>query len=441
VNLQTEYVNLADKTLIDIKKYICPDRVVFKYHNFITSGMLKFESPGAILEIEIVEINKYARSIIYVSQEPAYVFIKRGEYNIFYKLLYRDIDYNYIVTIDHLKIKSKIFIFLKKILKLGLKPDRWISAINSLIHSRTRIVGLSLDNVKSPPLPLINKREILIGLELPNDICVSIIIPTKIRYDLLSDCIKSLKVIEGIQYEIIIIDNGAADQKMINVLLEARKDPKIRVIRHDIPFNFSSLCNLGATYAQHPLLLFLNDDIEALDSIWLSSMCTFIQRPDVGIVGARLLYPSRDIQHVGIATHLVPGPGHPWRHLKEEHWQNNPLVCTAGEVDAITGACLLIKKEIFEQVGGFDEERFPVTINDVDLCLKTRNLGLKVIYDPGATLLHKEGQTRPDDQNKDQIERHEKELKAFYELYPAYARESIFYPPNLRRDTEAALPI
>ncbi|BEV11614.1 hypothetical protein ATDW_21100 [Asticcacaulis sp. DW145] len=270
---------------------------------------------------------------------------------------------------------------------------------------------------------------------------MSIIIPTKIRHDLLSECLRSLKQIDGVKYEIIIVDNGATDAEMLTLLKEQAREFKTRVIRHEIPFNFSTLCNLGATEAQYPLLLFLNDDIEALDGNWLKSMCSFVLREDVGVVGARLLYPSGDLQHGGIATHFLPGPGHPWRHLKEEAWREHPLLCTAGDVDAVTGACLLIRKTLFDHVGGFDETRFAITMNDVDLCLKTRRLGLRVIFDPGATLLHKEGQSRPDDEREDQQARHAAELRAFLELYPDFARQSVFYPVDLRRDTEAATSI
>lgn len=275
-------------------------------------------------------------------------------------------------------------------------------------------------------------------VKVPENTAVSIIIPTKIRHDLLAECVQSLNLIEDINYEIIIIDNGATSSDMLDLLQRLKTEQMLRVSRHDIPFNFSTLCNLGASQALHPLLLFLNDDVEALDGDWLKSMCSFVLREDVGVVGARLLYPSRDLQHGGIATHLLPGPGHPWRNLNEAAWNTNPLLNKPSEVDAVTGACLLIPKSTFEQIGGFDEKRFPVTLNDVDLCLKVRRLGLTVVFDPGATLLHKEGQSRPNDEDEDQISRHAMELRSFLELYPDFARTSVFYPSYLRRDTENA---
>ncbi len=234
--------------------------------------------------------------------------------------------------------------------------------------------------------------------------------------------------------DIIIVDNGATDPAVLAGLerLAARSD--VRVIRHDAPFNFAELCNLGARQARYDTLLFLNDDVEALDGDWLGAMLAFTARPDVGVVGARLLYPSRDLQHAGVATNLIPGPGHPWRGMGEAEWREHPLIAAAGEVDAVTGACLMIGRALFDALGGFDQQAFAVTLNDVDLCLKARARGLKVVYAPQATLLHKEGQSRRRDDDLAEQVRRERELAVFYDRYPEAARRSVFYPVWLRRD-------
>ncbi|UDF03379.1 glycosyltransferase family 2 protein [Asticcacaulis sp. AND118] len=404
-------------------------------------GLYRFETNGPIIEIELMETRSLRRSVVYTSATPSYLILPKGRYQAFYRPIEGPLHPSSQLLAVRLDPLAKIQIYLSKLVGLGLNPMRWASALRSRRVSRARAVGLSIAKKAIKPQKTLPPRAALARLPVPADTAVSIIIPTKIRHDLLSECLRSLKQIEGVTYEIIIVDNGATAPEMLTLLEAQALESTTRVIRYDIPFNFSTLCNLGAVTAQYPLLLFLNDDIEALEGNWLTSMCGFALREDVGVVGARLLYPSRDLQHGGIATHFLPGPGHPWRHLKEEEWRSHPLLDTAGEADAVTGACLLIRKTTFDQVGGFDEKRFAVTMNDVDLCLKTRRLGLKVVYDPGATLLHKEGQSRPDDEREDQQARHAAELRAFLQLYPDYARQSVFYPSNLRRDTERAAPI
>ncbi len=233
-----------------------------------------------------------------------------------------------------------------------------------------------------------------------------------------------------------VVDNGADAPDMVRYLTQLKDKAGVQVIRHDAPFNFSELCNLGARHARYDRLLFLNDDVEALEPDWLSLMMAHLNHDEVGIVGARLLYPSGALQHAGVAVNLVPGPGHPWRGLPREQWEGRPLICTATEVDAVTGACLLIKRDLFDALNGFDEEAFAVTLNDIDLCMRARQKGFRVIYAPEATLIHKEGQSRRDDDDDREAPRRQAELKSFYERFGAVTRQSVFYPPNLRRDTD-----
>lgn len=406
---------------------------------FDLNGMCRVQSRGASIEIELIEQNSSRRTIIYAGEEPSYLILPKGRYHAFYRVIEGSLEGQFALTLAALGPLGRANVYMRKLTQLGLDPKRWIGAMRSRRVSRSRAVGLSLSPGKKRSIELSDRAPIS-PVAVPLQTAVSIIIPTKVRHDLLRECVTSLGAIIGVQYEIIVVDNGAEAPAMLDLLQQLESDKIAHVVRHDIPFNFSTLCNLGASIARHPLLLFLNDDVEALDGTWLASMCGYALREDVGAVGARLLYPSGDLQHGGIATHLVPGPGHPWRNLAADGWAANPILSSPGEVDAVTGACLLIRRSVFNQVGGFDEIRFAVTLNDVDLCLKTRRAGLKVIYDPGATLLHKEGQSRPDDEREDQQSRHAGELRAFLDLYPDYARQSVFYPKTLRRDTEAASP-
>jgi len=272
------------------------------------------------------------------------------------------------------------------------------------------------------------------------DLGVSVVIPTKERVDLLKACVDSVRPALAATDELIIVDNGATAPAMLACLADLARDNVVRVLRRDIPFNFSRLCNDGARLARNPLLLFLNDDVEAMDGQWLAALRAFAGQADIGVVGARLLYPSGGLQHGGIATNLIPGPGHPWRGVGREVWQDHPLLANAGEVDAVTGACLMIRKAIFDRVGGFDETDFAITLNDVDLCLRVRALGFRIIYAPQATLWHKEGQTRDADRTPNEIQRYRRELALFYKRHEDASRTSVFYPVELRRDTDAGLP-
>ena len=270
---------------------------------------------------------------------------------------------------------------------------------------------------------------------------VSIVIPTRDSVEMLKACILSLERIAGLAIEIIVVDNGATRPEARAYLDAIRSRPGISVLLLDIPFNFSRLCNAGARLARHPVLLFLNDDVEALDGVWLLRLLSFLACADTGVVGARLLYPSGDLQHAGIASNLVPGPGHPWRGQSRPEWERNPFVTTVGEVDAVTAACLGIRRDLFFNLGGFDEENFAVTINDVDLCLRVKALGLKVVYVPEATLVHKEGQSRRSDEHPGEAIRRRAELAAYVRRHRHAASVSCFYPSYLRRDTDQATPI
>lgn len=273
----------------------------------------------------------------------------------------------------------------------------------------------------------------------PDPAGVTIVIPTRDRADLLASCLQSLTLIEDPPLQIVVVDNGSTTAAMREMRAEWSSRRDVTWIYHDIPFNFSRLCNLGAACAIHPVLAFLNDDVEARDGVWLKAMVSYLRRSDVGAVGPRLFYPDGTLQHAGIATHLVPGPGHPWR--GQALVPHHPVVDYPGTVDAVTAACLVMRRDDFAAVGGFDEQAFPITMNDVVLCSELRRRGLKIIYAPEAGLLHKEGQSRRPDDDPAEIERRRTEVQAFLRRFPDFAETSVFYPSGLRRDTDQALPI
>jgi O-antigen biosynthesis protein len=185
------------------------------------------------------------------------------------------------------------------------------------------------------------------------------------------------------------LDGKAEDLMALQAIIE--KYGAVRVT-YSGPFNFSRMNNLAVRQAKGDILVFLNDDTEPLESLWLDRLVAQVERPGVAIAGARLLYPSGTLQHAGVAVGIGVGCLHIGRNTNGAvpHW---PWLDYTRDVSAVTGACLAIRRTVFSEVGGFDEE-FPVNYNDIDLCLRVREAGYRVIYESGAILRHYECQTR-----------------------------------------------
>jgi GT2 family glycosyltransferase len=222
---------------------------------------------------------------------------------------------------------------------------------------------------------------------------VSIVIPFKDQVDLLHGCLTSLERSSYRRFEVILVDNGSSAPRTRRYLQRLQQRRRRHVVTAPGPFNFSRLCNLGAEQARGDYLLFLNNDTEVLAPDWLEHVLIVAQQPQTGIVGATLLYPDLTIQHAG----MVPQPGGAWQHVYRgcpfgydgEHGE----LRSVREAPAVTGACLLIGRDLFLELGGFDE-RLPVTHNDVDLCRRVRERGLRVLVTPHAQLLHYESLSR-----------------------------------------------
>ena len=253
---------------------------------------------------------------------------------------------------------------------------------------------------------------------------ISIIIPVRDRVDLLARCLDSLtSKTTYAPYEIVVVDNDSQSE-------EARayfSNFKHRLLRYSGPFNFSAMNNFAVEQTDSPWLLFLNNDTEVIESEWLTMMAEHVQRPAVGAVGPKLLYPDDTVQHAGIVVGVGGIAEHAFRGLPADA----PGVCrqlqTTRNYSAVTGACLLTRREVFDEVGGFDEERLPVTFSDVDLCLKMRRAGYRVVYVPFAKLYHHESSTR-----RPAVEPLETEVMR--ERWPDVLERDPYYNPNLSRE-------
>ena len=253
---------------------------------------------------------------------------------------------------------------------------------------------------------------------------ISIIIATRDRIDLLSRCISSITSKTSYpNYEIIVVDNESKSEEA----REYFRHFEHRLLHFNGPFNFSALNNLAVEQSNSPWLLFLNNDVEVIDSEWLTVMAEHVQRPEVGAVGARLLYPNNTVQHAGVVLGVGGIAEHAFRNFPADAPGVSRQLQVTRNYSSVTGACLLTRRDVFEEVGGFDEERLPVTFNDVDLCLKMRRAGYLIVYTPFAKLYHHESATR-----RRSVEAMETEV--MLERWPEYLRRDPYYNPNLSRE-------
>ncbi len=219
---------------------------------------------------------------------------------------------------------------------------------------------------------------------------VSIIIPTR-SSALLARCLEALRdKTRSVEYRLIVAQHRSTEIE--NERIEVIADSHDAVlVPYEGPFNFSTMNNAAARVASSDLLVFLNDDVEPVSEDWLTRLCGALGREGVGVAGARLHYPQGSIQHVGMVLGMSDGVGHLGRHLlRSSYW---PWIEFSREVSAVTGACMAVRRTLFERLGGFDTA-FPVNYNDVDFCLRAREAGYRVVLESGAVLIHRESVTR-----------------------------------------------
>ncbi len=242
---------------------------------------------------------------------------------------------------------------------------------------------------------------------------VSIIIPTKDQTELLKNAVDSiLSKTNYSNYEILILNNNSTTQELEDFLNEyTTKYPnKVRSLNAHFSFNFSKLMNIGVKESQGEFILLLNNDIEVIEPDWLTQMVAYSQQKHIGAVGARLLYPDDTIQHAGVIVGLGGVAGHAFTGLYKDDPGYFNLIQTVNNFSAVTAACLMCRREIFEEVNGMDE-KFEVEYNDVDFCLKIMEAGYYNVYVPQVELYHYESATRGHPhQSKPSYERHLKEM-------------------------------
>jgi O-antigen biosynthesis protein len=226
---------------------------------------------------------------------------------------------------------------------------------------------------------------------------VSIIIPTKDQFGILKVCLESLlDKTDYPNYEVVVVDNQTTQASALRYLRALpTRDSRVSVMRYDQPFNYSDINNQAVARCDGEVLLFLNNDVEVLHGKWLREMVRHAVRPEVGCVGAKLLYPDLTIQHAGVALGMHGVADHMYRGM-EDCRESDPYgyLSSVRNPAAVTAAVMAVKLSVFEAVGGFDATKFPVAFNDVDLCLKAEMAGFRTVWTPEACLIHHESKTR-----------------------------------------------
>ncbi len=277
-----------------------------------------------------------------------------------------------------------------------------------------------------------------IKYEIRSEDKISILIPNKDHVEDLRRCIDSIKERSTYSnYEIIVIENNSTGKAVFDYYDTIRKQKNITVVTYTGAFNYAKINNFGAGYATGKYLLLLNNDTQVISMNWMESMLMYAQRPDVGAVGAKLYYGDRTIQHAGVVIGLGAHrtAGHTHYKINYDNLGYMGRLCYAQNVSAVTGACLMVRKSLYDALGGLDEA-FAVALNDVDFCLRVREKGYLNIFTPFAELYHFESASRGSDiVDAKKAERYEDESELFRERWKKLlAKGDPYYNPNFSLD-------
>ncbi|MBI4948368.1 glycosyltransferase family 2 protein [Candidatus Berkelbacteria bacterium] len=300
-------------------------------------------------------------------------------------------------------------------------------------YSTQRAVNLYLKRKKLPARviegPLFASARTIYYLE--SEPLISIIIPTKNHVDTLRTCISSITNRSTYQnLEIIVVDTGSKEDIVFDYY-KSLSDPRIKIINWNRPFNYSAVNNFAAERCGGEYLIFLNNDTEVITAGWIEYLLEYCQQKDIGAVGAKLLYPDNTLQHAGVIIGIGGVAGHSHKHLPENFGGYFGRLSYPINVSAVTAACLMIKRELFQKIGGFDES-YPLAFNDVDLCMKITEQNQQIVWTPYAKLYHYESKTRGYEDTPERQARFLKEINRFKAKWKKQLQQGDpFYNKNL----------
>lgn len=273
--------------------------------------------------------------------------------------------------------------------------------------------------------------------KIASDPLVSILIPNRNERESLKTCIESILEKTTYQnYELVIIENNSTEKDIFEYYKELEKNPRIRVIYWEREFNYSAINNFGAGAARGDYLVLLNNDTEIIEPKWLSRMLGDCQRPEVGMVGAKLCYPDDTIQHAGVIIGIGGVAGHIFKYFVRDYTGYFMKAQLQQNLSAVTAACLMVKKTVFDEVGGLEED-LRVAFNDVDFCLKVREKGYLIVYEPGAELYHYESKSRGSEDTPEKVKRFNSEADYMMEKWKEFLKKGDpYYNKNLTLERE-----
>lgn len=276
-----------------------------------------------------------------------------------------------------------------------------------------------------------------INYEITGNPLISIIIPNKDHREDLLKCIQS--ILEKSTYEnfeIIVVENNSEEEETFACYKELEKNSKIQVVYWKKEFNYSAINNFGFQYTNGEYIVLLNNDIEIITGDWIQEMLMFAQRQDVGAVGAKLYYPDNTVQHAGIILGIGGVAGHSHKYFDRDAYGYASRLMLAQNLSAVTAACMMMPRRVFEEVGGLDEG-FQVAFNDVDLCMRIRRAGYLIVFTPFAEFYHYESKSRGYEDTPEKVDRFNSEIQRFYDRWDHVLEEGDpYYNPNLTLRTE-----
>jgi GT2 family glycosyltransferase len=263
---------------------------------------------------------------------------------------------------------------------------------------------------------------------------VSIIIPTRDRVELLRPCVESiLEKTAYSSFELILVDNGSRASATLDYLGSISGEPRMRVLRQDEEFNYSRLNNCGVRNSNAEFILLMNNDVNVIKPGWLEEMVSHGIQPGMGAVGARLLYPDNRVQQAGVilgaGVHGVAEVAHRGLARGDPGYFYRAIL--AQELSAVGAACMLVRREVYLEVGGFDEEHLKIAFNDIDFCLKLRARGYRIVYAPEAELYHHEHASRGTEYTETNEQRFNREIDFMKEKWKDALLVDRYYNPNL----------
>ncbi|MFX1802669.1 glycosyltransferase family 2 protein [Paraburkholderia sp. A1RO-5] len=268
---------------------------------------------------------------------------------------------------------------------------------------------------------------------------VTLIVPTRNGLELIRQCIESIRQKTTYpNYEILIVDNGSDDAATLQYFATLADDTSVRILRDDRPFNYSALNNTAVAASRGGIVGLVNNDIEVISPDWLDEMVSYAVQPDIGAVGAKLLYPDGTVQHAGVVTGIGGIAGHIFKHAARTASGYFGRAQLVGSYSAVTAACLLIRKQTYLDVGGLNETDLTVAFNDVDFCLRVREAGYRNVWTPYAELYHHESATRGYEDNPEKLKRFAAEIGYMRARWGHTLDADPAYSPNLTLEREDA---